>query len=253
MRCNVSILHRFAEDVAGPDQLVKWGNVAARGICCQGRTRFSASARLLSRSRRCTAREATGQRGLSLFRDIIGTARCERIVYVDHVLGIGKKLFEAARQIGAGGIVSKRRGSVNRAGSGSRPNARGPAHSRLPASANLAKAGSRRSMSPRSMTVSCVPPDKSGSGVCREGALGRSRPAAHRPGPETLQPGPARLGRRDQVLWSAQGRLDSRWRDLVRHGFDRLRSGRVKEKGRRRQRGSRLALSAASTRGPAPR
>ena len=39
-----------------------------------------------------------------LLRDVIGTAGCERIVYVDHVLGIGKELFEAVRQIGAEGI-----------------------------------------------------------------------------------------------------------------------------------------------------
>jgi bifunctional non-homologous end joining protein LigD len=51
-----------------------------------------------------------------LLRDVIGTARCERIVYVDHVLGIGKELFDAVRQIGAEGIVSKRRGSVYRGG-----------------------------------------------------------------------------------------------------------------------------------------
>jgi bifunctional non-homologous end joining protein LigD len=47
----------------------------------------------------------------TLLRDVIGAAGCERIVYVDHVLGIGKELFEAVRQIGAEGIVSKRRGS----------------------------------------------------------------------------------------------------------------------------------------------
>jgi bifunctional non-homologous end joining protein LigD len=51
-----------------------------------------------------------------LLRDVIGTARCERVVYVDHVLGIGKELFEAVRQIGAEGIVSKRRGSLYRGG-----------------------------------------------------------------------------------------------------------------------------------------
>src|ERR1051325_7872957 len=51
-----------------------------------------------------------------LLRDVFGTARCERIVYVDHVLGIGKELFEAVRQIGAEGIVSKRRGSLYRGG-----------------------------------------------------------------------------------------------------------------------------------------
>jgi len=41
-----------------------------------------------------------------LLRDVIGAASCERIVYVDHVLGIGKELFEAVRHIGAEGIVS---------------------------------------------------------------------------------------------------------------------------------------------------
>src|SRR5437762_11010291 len=51
-----------------------------------------------------------------LLRDVIGTARCERIVYVDHVLGIGEELFEAVRHIGAEGIVSKRRGSLYRGG-----------------------------------------------------------------------------------------------------------------------------------------
>jgi bifunctional non-homologous end joining protein LigD len=51
-----------------------------------------------------------------LLRDVIGTAGCERIVYVDYVMGIGKELSEAVRQIGAEGIVSKRRGSFYRGG-----------------------------------------------------------------------------------------------------------------------------------------
>ena len=51
-----------------------------------------------------------------LLRDVIGAAGCERVVYIDHVLGIGKELFEAVRQIGAEGIVSKRRGSRYRGG-----------------------------------------------------------------------------------------------------------------------------------------
>src|SRR5438477_2774903 len=51
-----------------------------------------------------------------LLRDVIGAARCERIVYVDHVVGVGKELFEAVHQIGAEGIVSKRRGSFYRGG-----------------------------------------------------------------------------------------------------------------------------------------
>jgi bifunctional non-homologous end joining protein LigD len=52
----------------------------------------------------------------ALLRDVIGAARCERVVYVDHVLGLGPQLFEAVRQIGAEGIVSKRRGSMYRGG-----------------------------------------------------------------------------------------------------------------------------------------
>ena len=51
-----------------------------------------------------------------LLRDILGVARCERIVYVDHVRGIGRELFEAVQQIGAEGIVSKRCGSLYRGG-----------------------------------------------------------------------------------------------------------------------------------------
>ena len=51
-----------------------------------------------------------------LLRDVIGAARCERLVYVDHVLGSGRELLEAVRQVGAEGIVSKRQGSLYRAG-----------------------------------------------------------------------------------------------------------------------------------------
>src|SRR3954453_12120248 len=50
----------------------------------------------------------------TLLRDVIGAARCERIVYVDYVRGIGRQLFEAVRQVGAEGIVSKRHGSPYR-------------------------------------------------------------------------------------------------------------------------------------------
>src|ERR1044071_617348 len=48
----------------------------------------------------------------ALLRDVIGAARCERIVYVDHLRGTGRQLFEAVREVGAEGIVSKRRGSL---------------------------------------------------------------------------------------------------------------------------------------------
>jgi bifunctional non-homologous end joining protein LigD len=52
----------------------------------------------------------------AILRDVIGAARCERIVYVDHVGGIGRQVFEAVRQVGAEGIVSKRSGSIYRGG-----------------------------------------------------------------------------------------------------------------------------------------
>ena len=52
----------------------------------------------------------------ALLRDVIGASRCERIVYVDHVVGSGHELFEAVRQVGAEGIVSKRAGSAYRGG-----------------------------------------------------------------------------------------------------------------------------------------
>ena len=47
---------------------------------------------------------------------MLGAVRGERIVCVDHVVGIGRELFEAVRQIGGEGIVSKRRGSPYRDG-----------------------------------------------------------------------------------------------------------------------------------------
>jgi bifunctional non-homologous end joining protein LigD len=44
----------------------------------------------------------------ALLRDLIGAARCPRIIALDYVSGIGRELFEAVRQLGAEGIVSKR-------------------------------------------------------------------------------------------------------------------------------------------------
>jgi bifunctional non-homologous end joining protein LigD len=52
----------------------------------------------------------------ALLRDVVGATRCPRIVHVDHVDGMGRELFEALRQLGAEGIVSKRRGSLYRGG-----------------------------------------------------------------------------------------------------------------------------------------
>jgi bifunctional non-homologous end joining protein LigD len=39
----------------------------------------------------------------ALLRDVIGAARCERILYVDHLVGRGAELFEAVRQAGGDG------------------------------------------------------------------------------------------------------------------------------------------------------
>jgi ATP-dependent DNA ligase len=47
---------------------------------------------------------------------VIGSAGCERLVCVDHITSGGAALFEAVRQIGAEGIVSKRAGSAYRSG-----------------------------------------------------------------------------------------------------------------------------------------
>ncbi len=51
-----------------------------------------------------------------VLRQMLDEARCERIIYVDHTVGQGRQLFEAVRQIGAEGIVSKRLGSLYRGG-----------------------------------------------------------------------------------------------------------------------------------------
>jgi bifunctional non-homologous end joining protein LigD len=54
----------------------------------------------------------------ALLRDIIGEAGGPRLVTVDPLIGNGAALFEAVRQLGAEGIVSKRAGSPYRGGSG---------------------------------------------------------------------------------------------------------------------------------------
>jgi bifunctional non-homologous end joining protein LigD len=131
-----------------------------------------------------------------LLRDVIGAARCERIVYVDHVLGIGKELFEAVRQIGAEGIVSKRRGSLYRGGESRewlKTNALKRAYLRLPVFAHSAMASSMPSMSPRPETAFCALPTSSVR-LCREGALAPARPATGWASREGRRTGLARAG-----------------------------------------------------------
>jgi bifunctional non-homologous end joining protein LigD len=52
----------------------------------------------------------------ALLRDVVSAAGGERIAMVDHISSNGAALFEAVRQIGAEGIVSKRAGSAYRGG-----------------------------------------------------------------------------------------------------------------------------------------
>jgi bifunctional non-homologous end joining protein LigD len=52
----------------------------------------------------------------ALLRDVIGATGCERVLYVDHIAGLGSDLLEAVNRIGAEGIVSKSRGSLYRRG-----------------------------------------------------------------------------------------------------------------------------------------
>jgi bifunctional non-homologous end joining protein LigD len=61
--------------------------------------------------RRCPIEERK-----ALLRQVLDEARSERIVYVDHMIGWGRQLFEAVQQIGAEGIVSKRLGRPYRGG-----------------------------------------------------------------------------------------------------------------------------------------
>jgi bifunctional non-homologous end joining protein LigD len=44
----------------------------------------------------------------AMLRDIVGAAGCPRLLCVGHITGNGAALFEAVRQIGAEGIVSRR-------------------------------------------------------------------------------------------------------------------------------------------------
>jgi bifunctional non-homologous end joining protein LigD len=61
--------------------------------------------------RRCPIEERK-----ALLRHVLDEARCERIVYVDHIIGWGRQLFEAVQQIGAEGVVSKRLARAYRGG-----------------------------------------------------------------------------------------------------------------------------------------
>jgi ATP-dependent DNA ligase len=59
--------------------------------------------------RRCPIEERK-----TLLQQVLDEARCDRLVYVDHVIGRGAQLFDRVREVGAEGIVSKRLGSLYR-------------------------------------------------------------------------------------------------------------------------------------------
>ena len=52
----------------------------------------------------------------ALLAEVLRAAGCPRLVYVDHVESGGDRLLEAVREVGAEGIVAKRRTSLYRAG-----------------------------------------------------------------------------------------------------------------------------------------
>jgi bifunctional non-homologous end joining protein LigD len=52
----------------------------------------------------------------AVLRDAIGSAGCERVVYLDHVIGRGAELFDKVAALGGEGIVSKRLGRPYRGG-----------------------------------------------------------------------------------------------------------------------------------------
>jgi bifunctional non-homologous end joining protein LigD len=54
----------------------------------------------------------------ALLHDLVGAVGAPRLVAVDHITGSGQQLFEAMRQLGAEGIVSKCAGSPYRGGAG---------------------------------------------------------------------------------------------------------------------------------------
>lgn len=47
---------------------------------------------------------------------MVGATGCPRLVAVDHITGSGQQFFDAARQFGAEGVVSKQAGSPYRGG-----------------------------------------------------------------------------------------------------------------------------------------
>jgi bifunctional non-homologous end joining protein LigD len=61
--------------------------------------------------RRCPLHERK-----ALLQRMLDDAACERVVYVDHLVGRGAELLAAVREIGGEGIVSKRTASLYRGG-----------------------------------------------------------------------------------------------------------------------------------------
>jgi ATP dependent DNA ligase-like protein len=154
----------------------------------------------------------------ALLRDVIGAARCPRIVHVDYVVGIGRELFQAVRQIGAEGIVSKRAGSAYRGGE-SRDWLKAKCHEvRTFVITGFSELG------PGRLEAVHVAEMRGGelmaAGQVRprpHAALGRSRLASGRTvNPKGLRPGAARACCRGQILrWLPRG-LDTRRRAAER-------------------------------------
>jgi bifunctional non-homologous end joining protein LigD len=174
--------------------------------------------------RRCPIEERK-----ALLRQVLDEARSERIVYVDHIIGRGRQLFEAVQQIGAEGVVSKRLGRPYRGGE-----TRDWLKTKCHQVGHFAITGFQELGEGRLEAVH-VAEEADGelapAGQVRYGFAGKGlwrELDALRCGPVNKGVIPVRLGfvRRDQILRTAQGRLYPRRRNLVAPPWGR-RAGRV--------------------------
>jgi bifunctional non-homologous end joining protein LigD len=172
--------------------------------------------------RRCPIEERK-----ALLRQVLDEARSERIVYVDHVIGCGRQLFEAVQQIGAEGVVSKRLGRAYRGGE-TRDWLKAKCHK----VGHFAITGFQELGEGRLEAVH-VAEDIEGKlapagqvWLRGQRLMERARRAAPRAGEEKRGSGEPRVMRRDQILRTAQGRLYPRRRNLVAPPWGR-RAGRV--------------------------
>jgi ATP-dependent DNA ligase len=135
----------------------------------------------------------------ALLRDLVGATGGPRLAAVDHITGNGQRLFEAVRQLGAEGIVSKRAGSPYRGGVG-----RDWLKTKVSEEGAFVVTGY---IEHEAVAVAewrdgeLVPAGLVKFGLARQRPVAAPRPAAGRSRePWRYRPGAARAGRRGQVL-----------------------------------------------------